>query len=44
MLKKIVKKTLGLSGNDGLAIFDFSKDNRTELRSKNIGCSQQHPT
>ena len=32
IIKKIVKKTLGLSNDDGLAIFEFEGTNRSELR------------
>ena len=34
IIKKIVKKTLGLSGDDGMALFDFSQVNRSELRKE----------
>ena len=36
MLKRIVKKTLGLSGTEGLALFSFGAEaiNRTALRNK----------
>ena len=32
VLKKIMKRTLGLTSDDGLAIFDVDVANRTELR------------
>lgn len=34
MIKKVVKKTLGLSGEEGLEIFNFKVADRTELRKQ----------
>lgn len=34
MLKKVIKKTLGLSGKEGLAVFDMDVTGKTDLRKE----------
>ena len=34
IIRRIVKKTLGLSGEDGLAIFDFETASRKEMKQR----------